>query len=170
MSLINDTVLVLNFSYEPLNVTSVKRAIVLVVLEKAEMVENGRGEYIHSPSSKFPKPSVVRLLHYVHPRLKAVRFTRSNIIKRDGGLCQYCGENKKELTIDHVIPLSIGGSDSWSNCVACCKECNNKKSNRTPFSAGMELVRKPKEPTPLYFLSIRSANNKSEWRKYLFLS
>ncbi len=170
MSLINDTVLVLNFSYEPLNVTSVKRALILLFLEKAELVENGRGEYISSPTRRFPKPSVVRLLRYIHPRLKSVRFTRSNIIKRDSGMCQYCGGNGKELTIDHVIPLSMGGEDSWGNCVACCKECNNKKGNRTPRIASMTLVRKPKEPTPLYFLSVRSSNRKKEWRKYLFMS
>jgi len=170
MSSINDTVLVLNFSYEPLNVTSVRRALILMFLSKAEIVENGGGEYISSASARYSKPSVVRLLYYIHPRMKSVRFTRSNIIKRDSGVCQYCGCNSRELTIDHVIPLSMGGTDSWRNCVACCKECNSRKGNRKPQMADMTLVRKPKEPTPLYFLSMRSNNSKKEWQKYLFMS
>jgi len=135
-------VLVLNASYEPLNITSWRRATVLLMKGKAERLEyNGKFLY-----TDFPQPTVIRLRHYVRVPYMEVPLTRRNILHRDGHTCQYCGYTGDKLTLDHVIPRSRGGGDTWENIVAACVCCNVKKGSRTPQEARMPLRHLPRQP------------------------
>ncbi len=128
----NSPVLVLNQSYEPLNVCRVRRAIVLIYQEKAEMLENGAG-FIHTVNRDFPIPSVIRLATMARRPYRADRrMTRLEIFRRDKFTCQYCGREFRQLTLDHVIPRSRGGQHTWENVVSACASCNRKKAGRTP--------------------------------------
>jgi 5-methylcytosine-specific restriction endonuclease McrA len=158
-------VLVLNASYEPLNITTWRRAVVLLLKGKAEEVEhNGRVVY-----ADFCLPTVIRLRHYVNIPYKAIPLTRRNVLYRDEYACQYCSSTADTLTIDHVVPRSRGGGDTWENVVSACVRCNIKKGNRTPNEADMPLQRQPRRPhSSLYFeiaKQVRSGSNR-EWRKY----
>ncbi|NEP15290.1 MAG: HNH endonuclease [Leptolyngbya sp. SIO4C1] len=159
-------VLVLNASYEPLNVTSWRRAVVLIIKGKAERIEHN-GKVIYAD---FPLPTVIRLRHYVRVPYKDIPLTRRNLLHRDGNTCQYCGYAGDGLTLDHIVPRSRGGIDSWENIVTACVRCNVKKGNRTPREAAMPLRTAPRKPhSSLYFeLSrhIRSGLHQ-EWRKYV---
>jgi 5-methylcytosine-specific restriction endonuclease McrA len=159
-------VLVLNASYEPLNITSWRRAVVLLLKDKAEQVEhNGRIIY-----ADFPLPTVIRLRQYVRVPYKDIPLTRRNILHRDGHACQYCGDTGETLTLDHVIPRSRGGADTWENMVTACVYCNVRKGNRKPSEARMKLRKTPRKPySSLYFevtKHLRSGSHQ-EWRKYV---
>ncbi|CAN1213189.1 HNH endonuclease [Tumidithrix helvetica PCC 7403] len=159
-------VLVLNASYEPLNITSWQRAVVLLIKGKAEQVEhNGKMLY-----PDFPLPTVIRLLHYITLPYKEVPLTRRNILHRDNHSCQYCSYTGDDLTLDHVIPKSRRGGETWDNIVTACVRCNVKKGNRTPKEASMPLRKAPRRPhSGLYFevtKYLRSGGHQ-EWRKYL---
>lgn len=139
-------VLILNASYEPLHVCSVKRAVGLLMHEVAERVED-TDRVLRSPRSVFPVPSVIRLKRFVRgPIRQRVAFNRKNVFRRDDHHCQYCGRHFSDLTLDHVMPRSRGGPTSWENVVACCKSCNAKKRDRTPDEARMHLLRQPYAP------------------------
>ncbi|MGF1494079.1 MAG: HNH endonuclease [Microcoleaceae cyanobacterium] len=159
-------VLVLNASYEPLNITSWRRAVVLLLKQKAEQVEHS-GKYL---LPDFPFPTVIRLRHYVSVPYKEIPLTRKNILHRDGHSCQYCGYTGDDLTLDHVVPRSRGGGESWENLVAACVRCNVKKGSRTPNEAGIKLLRTPRKPySSLYFevtKHLKSGMNQ-EWQKYV---
>jgi 5-methylcytosine-specific restriction endonuclease McrA len=159
-------VLVLNASYEPLNITSWRRAVVLLIKGKAEQVEHN-GKVIYAG---FPLPTVIRLRHYVRVPYKEVPLSRRNLLHRDGHACQYCGHGGDSLTLDHVVPRSRGGQDSWENIVVACVRCNVKKANRTPKEASMTLRTSPKRPqSGLQFEITKYLKNGSnqEWRKYM---
>ncbi len=159
-------VLVLNASYEPLNITSWRRAVVLLLKGKAEQIEHN-GKFIYT---NFPLPSVIRLLYYVRVPYKEIPLTRRNILERDRNACQYCNYKGDNLTLDHVIPRSRGGGDSWENLVTACVRCNVKKGNRTPKEANMELRSPPRKPySSLYFEIVKhtKGNHHQEWRKYV---
>lgn len=159
-------VLVLNASYEPLNITSWRRAVVLLLKGKAEQVEHN-GKYVYSG---FPLPTVIRLRHYVRVPYKEIPLTRRNLLHRDGHSCQYCGYSGDDLTLDHVVPRSRGGGDAWENIVTACVRCNVKKGNRTPKEAGMLLQVQPRKPySGLYFEVTKHVKNgvNQEWRKYV---
>lgn len=159
-------VLVLNASYEPLNLTSWRRAVVLLLKGKAEQLEYN-GQLIYAD---FPLPTVIRLRYYVRVPYKEIPLTRRNILERDSNRCQYCGYKGEQLTLDHVIPRSRGGGDSWDNMVAACVRCNVKKGNRTPKEAEMPLDRPPRRPySSLQFELARhiQGNRNQEWRKYV---
>ena len=139
-------VLILNASYEPLHVCSVKRAVALLMHEVAERVEDS-DQVMRSPSQVFPVPSVIRLTRYIkRPTRQRVAFNRKNVFRRDDHSCQYCGGRSSDLTLDHIVPRSRGGATSWSNVVACCRLCNARKRDRTPPEANMQLKRKPFAP------------------------
>jgi 5-methylcytosine-specific restriction endonuclease McrA len=147
-------VLILNASYEPLHVCSVKRAVMLLMHEVAERVEDSE-QVLRSPSQTFPVPSVIRLRKFVkRPPRHRVAFNRKNVFRRDDNTCQYCGNKSNDLTLDHVLPRSRGGPTSWENVVACCRRCNAKKRDRTPDEAKMSSlhvlvrVRHPAEHRP----------------------
>ena len=159
-------VLVLNASYEPLNITTWRRAVVLLIKDKAEQVEhNGKCVY-----AGFPLPTVIRLRHYVQIPYKEIPFTRRNILHRDSYSCQYCTYTGDELTLDHIIPRSRGGGDSWENIVAACVRCNVRKGSRTPKEANMPLRHQPRRPySSLHFevaKQVRGGRHE-EWRKYV---
>jgi 5-methylcytosine-specific restriction endonuclease McrA len=165
-------VLVLNASYEPIHICSVKRAILMVFTEKAFVVEVRELE-LHSPSQRLRVPSVIRLAGYVRiPYLDWV-FNRRNVFLRDNFTCQYCAERgvASELTLDHVIPRCRGGRTTWENVVTCCVDCNNRKADRMPGEAGFHLARTPKRPgSRCILLAARYAHGEAEkWRRYLFV-
>jgi 5-methylcytosine-specific restriction endonuclease McrA len=159
-------VLVLNASFEPLNLTSWRRAVVLLLKGKAEQLEHN-GKYIYS---NFPSPSVIRLRQYVRVPYKEIPLTRRNILERDRNTCQYCNHRGDQLTLDHVIPRSRGGGDTWENLVAACVRCNVKKGNRTPKEASMILLTQPRRPhSSLHFEIIKYTQDErnQEWKKYV---
>lgn len=165
-------VLLLNASFEPLNVIGWRRAIKLVVLEKAEIVEASPHE-VHSVSTRMHIPSVVRLTSFVRFRRREAKFSRRNIYTRDEFRCQYCGDRPpaQELTCDHVVPRSRGGRTEWSNIVTCCVPCNRHKGGRTPSEAGLRLIRVPAQPTWLWGVQNRFASRRppKSWHAYLYL-
>ena len=160
------TVLVLNASYEPLNITSWRRAIVLLLKGKAEQVEHN-GRYIYA---EFPLPTVIRLRYYVRVPYKEIPLTRRNLLERDRHTCQYCSYKGEQLTLDHIVPRSRGGGDSWENLVAACVRCNVRKGNRTPREANMRLRTQPRKPySSLHFDIVKhtQGNLNQEWKKYV---
>ncbi len=161
-------VLVLNQAYEPVTVTIAKRAVILVLLGKAEEVVNYK-EIVHSPSFQMPLPSIVRLGRYVRVRDKEIVLTRKNVLKRDNHRCQYCGRTSVPLTLDHVIPKQRGGSDTWNNLVAACHPCNVRKGNRIPAEAAMPLQRRPHKPSRITYFQKFVRRRQAAWRPYLFM-
>ena len=138
-------VLVLNFDYSPLNVTSLQSGFTLVVNGKAEIIKSAENP-ITTFTNTYVRPLINRLLKYINYRGSGLRVNRHRVFKRDNNECVYCG-SKKELTIDHVIPRSRGGKNTWDNLVTCCSKCNLKKGDKTPDEARMPLRRKPYEPS-----------------------
>ncbi len=169
MELLNKNVLVLNQNFEPLSVCSVKRAVVMVFLGKADIIESYDGYRIRSVSQQIPVPSIVRLDLYVRVPFRRVILSRKNILKRDQHQCQYCGRKDRILTVDHVIPRHLGGKDGWENLVCACVKCNSVKGNRTPDQANMKLLRKPKRPNNITFIQHFVGISDERWRRYLFL-
>ncbi len=167
--LINHPVLVLNQSYEPLAVCRARRAIVLVFQGKAEMLEDGLG-YMHSIARTVPIPSVIRLWQMVRRPRRERKMSRYEIFNRDKYTCQYCGEQSRHLTLDHVTPRYRGGQHTWENVVSACVDCNRKKAGRTPKEAGMKLIRPPAPPTGhhLFVVPHQYAHKRDEWRKYFY--
>lgn len=159
-------VLVLNQDYSPLMVCSVERAFVLVYLNKSEMVRTANGHQLRSITRSFPMPSVIRLNRYVHAPYKGVTLTRQNVFKRDNFECVYCG-TRRELTLDHVMPSSRGGTHSWTNLVTACKRCNTRKGDFTPEEAEMALRQNPFKPSYALFLRDLSGMNQKEWDEFL---
>ena len=159
-------VLVLNASYEPLNITNWRRAVVLLLKGKAETLESN-GKFIYTD---FPLPTVIRLRHYIKVPYKEIPLTRRNLLERDRHTCQYCNYKGEQLTLDHVITRSRGGGETWENLVAACVRCNIKKGNRTPKEAQMPLNYTPRRPySSLLFEIIKHTrnDNNQEWRKYV---
>jgi 5-methylcytosine-specific restriction endonuclease McrA len=160
-------VLVLNATYEPINVCTVRRAVVLLLKEKAEVVEHGEFA-LHSVSCTISRPVVIRLVTYVRiPRdTHRRKITRRAVFARDDWTCQYCG-SRSNLTVDHVVPRSKGGSSSWENIVASCAPCNRRKGNALPRQAGMRLLKRPRTPSPHVFIQVASPSIPAAWRQYL---
>ena len=165
---INYPVLVLNQSYEPLNICRARRALVLIFDGKAELVEDGTG-FIHTTRSIVPLPSVIRLAYMVkRPRMDP-KLTRFEVFNRDQFTCQYCGKQTRQLTLDHVVPRHLGGEHSWENLISACVICNHKKAGRTPEQARMKLLRKPAKPRSktLFTVPYHYRQTFSQWQKYL---
>lgn len=168
-SILNQHVLVLNQNYEPLQICNVQRAMVMLFLDRVEMVEKDGG-FVHTVTKKYPMPSVVRVKRYIKYHGFEIVLSRKNILRRDGYRCQYCGKHYHHLTIDHVIPKRRGGKDTWENLVSACVRCNNFKGDRTPEEADMPLLKKPKKPHFVQFLRQQVGNPKQSWRPYIFMS
>jgi len=163
-------VLVLNATYEPLNVISVRRAVLLLLKEKAEIVE-AAGAWLHSEQLALPVPLVIRLVCYVRiPRHFSLPLSRRTVLARDHYTCQYCGERlpKAILTVDHVQPRSKGGDTCWENVVAACGSCNRRKGGRTPDEARMPLLREPRRPRYLALTLLEEASAPQVWDKYMY--
>ena len=137
--------LVLNAGYEPLAIVSFKRALVLVMNRKADIIESDENDPVWGATEIYERPAVIVLNRYVRiPRAQRVPVTRRGVLRRDGHRCAYCGRSAN--TIDHVQPRSRGGANSWENLVAACVKCNNLKSDRTPAEMGWKLRFRPVEP------------------------
>ncbi|MEZ4494299.1 MAG: HNH endonuclease [Dehalococcoidia bacterium] len=161
------SVLVLNQNYEPLNVCNVRRALILVLRGKAEVIEAGR-EAWHSATVAFTLPSVIRLVQYIRRPRPKLRLTRREVFNRDNWMCQYCGRPGKDLTLDHVMPRHRGGPHTWENLVSACKQCNHRKAGRTPSEAGMRLLQEPIAPrVALYHAFFPYLGSQLEWRKFV---
>ncbi len=158
-------VLVLNASYEPLNICTWRRAVVLLMKGKAEQIEHN-GKLIYT---NLPVPTVIRLRSYVKIPYKEISLSRRNLLHRDNYTCQYCGDRRHDLTIDHIVPRSKGGTDSWENVVAACLKCNVKKGDRTPKEANMVMNTTPRRPpSHVYFeISKHAASGEFSWKKYV---
>jgi 5-methylcytosine-specific restriction endonuclease McrA len=164
-------VLVLNASYEPINVCAARRALVLV-LKGVAMTEEENGHFLHAARVAMRVPSVIRLLEYRRIPHQSRALSRKNILLRDRNTCQYCATvlASSELTLDHVIPRSRGGSSTWENLVACCHTCNRRKGNQSPTEAGMKLMREPRAfnlHTSRHIMRLMGRSD-DKWRKYLF--
>ncbi|MBN1189845.1 MAG: HNH endonuclease [Dehalococcoidales bacterium] len=160
--------LVLNESYEPLNVCRARRALSLIFRGKAEMLENGTGD-IHTTRNSYPLPSVIRLAYMVKRPRPQPKLTRVEIFNRDHYTCQYCGKQSHQLTLDHVVPRKQGGKHTWDNLVSACASCNRKKAGRTPEQARMKLSKIPVRPSASVYISIpyHFLETQGPWQKYL---
>lgn len=155
--------LILNVSDRPLAVVSVRRAVVLVLKEKAEIVVSN-GVVFHSEHRELAAPSVARLRYYVHVPYRAeAALTRRAVFARDDWICQYCGRTAENL--DHVVPRSRGGRHTWDNVVASCRRCNSRKENRLPSEAGLHPARAPFAPPDAFRLSL--GQMEPDWEPYL---
>jgi 5-methylcytosine-specific restriction endonuclease McrA len=160
-------VLVLNASYEPLNVTTVRRAHVLVYKGKAEVIEE-LDQPLHSATDTYPWPHVIRLVTYVKvPRTAQRKISRRALFARDEWSCVYCGTTSGRLTLDHVIPRSRGGGSVWENVVTSCAPCNLRKGNRLPEEVSMKLRKEPRPPAPVLFIRLAAPKIPMTWRPYL---
>ncbi len=157
--------LVLNATYEPLCVVSARRALILVLDERAELV-HGTGREYRSARASFPEPSVVRLSQYVRvPRQGRIAISRRSVFARDGHHCQYCGAAAEN--IDHVVPRSRGGTHTWDNVVAACRRCNAAKEDRLLEETPFVLRRKPVAPRSRVWLLVASGEVRAEWAAYV---
>jgi 5-methylcytosine-specific restriction endonuclease McrA len=162
-------VLVLNATYEPLSVVTLRRAIVLLIKDKAEVLEAAE-QHIHSANLNMPLPLVIRLVYFVRvPRMVSIPLTRRSLFMRDHYSCQYCGATppRANLTMDHVVPKTRGGSTDWENLVCACKECNLRKGSRTPEEASMPLHSIPERPRYLAIVVLAHAPAHETWCKYI---
>ena len=166
--ILNGNVLILNQDYQPLSVCNVKKSLLLLFMDKAEMLHDHPQRKIRTVSTEYDYPSVIRLRKYARIPFKNIVLSRKNILKRDGFRCQYCGTHES-LTIDHVIPKSRGGKDTWENLAAACTQCNHKKGNRTPREASLKLKRKPYRPNHIIFLRDFYGRVEEDWKAYLYM-
>src|SRR5665213_822505 len=157
--------LVLNATYEPICIVSSRRALVLILDEKAEMVHCSEFHF-HSARAAFPEPSVVRLGQYIRvPRMTRVAITRRSVFARDGHRCQYCGAQAEN--IDHVVPKSRGGTHSWDNVVAACRRCNSAKEDYLLEESSFVLRRRPTPPRSSVWLLCASGDIHVDWEPYV---
>ena len=162
-----ERVLVLNASYESLNVCSLRRAHVLVWKGKAEVIES-HGKPLRSSCSTFTRPHVIRLVTYVRvPRGVTKRISRRVLFARDGWKCVYCGTDGNRLTLDLVFPRSRGGTSVWENVVTSCAPCNHRKGDRLLEETSMTLRTPPRPPTPVLFIRLATDHVPDTWRRYL---
>jgi len=166
-------VLVLNASYEPINICAARRAL-LLILKGVAMAEESHGHSLRTSLRDYHLPSVIRLLEYRRIPHQTRALSRKNILLRDHNTCQYCGRilPSNQLTLDHVTPRSRGGGSTWENLVACCHECNHSKGNMMPEECGMKPMRPPR-PFSLHtsrHLMRMIGGGEQLWRKYLYFN
>ncbi len=167
MKNLHEPVLVLNANFAPINVCTTKRAIVLMLTGKASLVLNGRG-FIQTVSRTYPRPSIIRLGMMIKRPRPSVKLNKREIFRRDNYTCQYCGQPKKNLTVDHVIPRRLGGGHTWENLVTACAVCNHQKGGRTAEQAGLRLPTKPAVPSSsAFYIFGRYVGHNNEWVPFL---
>ena len=159
-------VLVLNLNYVPVNVCTVRRAIVLLGKDKAELLENHRGQ-LRTVTAIIEAPSIIRLVYLVKRPFLPRKLSKKEVFLRDRFTCQYCGKKTQDLTLDHVVPRRQNGIHAWNNVVAACTKCNLRKAGRTPSEANMTLVREPRAPDPNPYLILQNRSILEEWRPYI---
>ncbi|MFM9874451.1 MAG: HNH endonuclease [Fimbriimonadaceae bacterium] len=161
-------VLLLNANYEPLNVCNLRRAVSLILVGKAEVIDD-TGTHFLSSEDIHEIPSIVRMRYQVRRPIPKLRLSRHSILARDNYECQYCGSTR-DLTLDHVIPRWTGGPHTWENLVTCCRKCNLKKADKTPLQANMKLKKTPKQPHYVPYLSLQkymTAIEREDWAFYI---
>jgi 5-methylcytosine-specific restriction endonuclease McrA len=157
--------LVLNATYEPLCVVPIRRAVVLVLGERADVLHD-TGDAMHSEHLTVPIPSVLRLRTYVRvPFRRRAPLNRRGVFARDGHRCQYCGADAE--SIDHVIPRSKGGEHAWENVVAACRACNVRKGDRLLATTSMQLRRRPSAPHDSAWVTVAVGAVPDSWEQYL---
>ena len=167
-SILNTEVLVLNKAYEPLDICNVKRAIVMIFLEKAEAVVP-MGQVLRRVTDEYQVPSVIRVKRYISPVNDAVVLNKKNLFRRDNHTCQYCGKKSNQLTIDHIVPKVKGGKDTWENLVTACHRCNNQKGDKDLEATNMTLLKKPRKPNRIHRLrKFAGEKARNKWRTFLF--
>jgi 5-methylcytosine-specific restriction endonuclease McrA len=164
--LIRAPVLVLNLNYVPVNVCTVRRAIVLVTKGKAELLESHLGQ-LHTVSRDIDAPSVIRLAYMVKRPFLPRKLSKKEVFMRDKFTCQYCGKKIHDLTLDHVIPRRQHGAHTWENVVTACSRCNLHKAGRTPAEANMRLGTVPRAPDPNPYLILQNRVILEEWEIYI---
>jgi len=158
--------LVLNATYEPLCVVPIRRAVILVLKQKAEILHEDGGGALHSERMAIPIPSVIRLKYFVKVPIRArASLSRRAVFIRDHHQCQYCGNAAEN--VDHVIPRSRGGTHTWDNVVAACKRCNSRKENRFPAEVGMHLRSTPRTPHETVWIVVAVGRVDPKWSQYL---
>lgn len=183
---LNDATLVLNRNWVPVDITTVLNALTKVYEGAARVIK--ADDYslhdfdswaqlrvaegapcIRTATLEIPVPEVIVLAKYGDVPVRGVAFSRSNLYRRDRYTCQYCGAKPgtQELTIDHVLPRSRGGTSTWSNCVVACVKCNFKKANRTPVEAGLKLAKTPCKPTWTPKLTLARIPYRASWEKFV---
>jgi 5-methylcytosine-specific restriction endonuclease McrA len=161
-------VLILNQNFEPLAVCRARRAMVLLYLRKAELLESYEHMMLRSVNMALPLPSVLRLNHYVRVVRREIPLNKRNLFRRDSHKCQYCGKTTSNLTADHVVPRALGGAETWENLVCACMECNSRKGDKLLHQSGLKLLRRPKKPHYFTFVMSALGDVPPLWRKYLF--
>lgn len=157
--------LVLNATFEPLSVVPARRAVCLVLADKAEVVEDD-GTVLHSASMSVPNPLVIRLRYVVKvPFHRRTALSRRAVFARDDSRCQYCGGHAD--SIDHIMPRSRGGEHAWENVAAACRPCNLSKRDRTPEEAGMRLARPARVPREMAWITVAVQRVPEAWKPYL---
>jgi len=160
--------LVLNQSYEPLTTCSAIKAITLLFLSKADLIIARQDKYLKSVNNQFPYPSVIKLNQYKKVKFREIEVSKKNILKRDSHTCQYCNSTSVLLTVDHIMPKSRGGLDTWDNLTTACFRCNNAKGDRTPSEAKMPLLTKPFRPTYFNFFVMGLDKGGDEWKQFMY--
>ena len=160
-------VLILNSSYEPLQIISLKKALKLIFKEKVEVIKSLEDKFYSTLTQTFQMPSVIRLHIQVKVARKTVPYTRKNILIRDKFTCQYCGVKNPKMTIDHIHSISRGGGHTWTNVVVACIKCNVTKSNKHLHETEFKLMSKPKEPTFLHNLKNKHSD-RTDWQEFFF--
>ena len=165
----NIKTLKLDNSYRPIEIVDAIEALVLCLIGKAQVIESYK-EKINSVSQSFELPAVIVLNRYVKYKFKILAVHRKEIIIRDKNQCQYCGKkfHSDKLTLDHVLPKSKGGQNTWDNLVAACKKCNQKKGDKTPEQANMNLLNKPTKPKYNILRSLNTNEISDLWKNYLW--
>lgn len=163
---LSSPVLVLNLNYVPINISTVRRAIILLSKGKAELLENHRGE-IRTVTATVGAPSIIRLVYLVKRPFAPRKLSKKEIFLRDRYTCQYCGKKSQDLTLDHVVPRRQRGAHTWENVVAACSRCNLRKAGRTPEEANMRLKTEPRVPQPNPYRILQNRNILDEWKPYL---
>lgn len=159
-------VLVLNLNYVPINVSTVRRAIILLSKGKAELLENHSGA-VHTIAARVDAPSIIRLVYLVKRPFAPRKLSKKEIFLRDQYTCQYCGKKTPDLTLDHVVPRRQRGTHTWENVVTACSRCNLHKAGRTPAEANMRLKQEPRAPQPNPYRILQNRAILEEWRPYL---
>ncbi len=166
VQLIHAPVLVLNLNYVPLNICTVRRAVILVGKGKAELLENHRGQ-LRTVTMLVDVPSIIRLVYLVKKPFLPRKLSKKEVFLRDRFTCQYCGKTSHDLTLDHVVPRRQQGSHTWENVVAACNRCNLRKAGRTPAEANMLLKKEPRAPDPNPYLILQNRTLLDEWLPYV---
>jgi len=157
--------LVLNATFEPLSIVPSRRALMLLLDDKAELIHSTE-RHFRAARVAFPEPSVVRLARYVRvPYQSRVALNRRAVFARDGHRCQYCGSTAEN--IDHVVPRSRGGTHTWDNVVAACRRCNTRKEDRLVHEVGLTLRRAPSQPRERVWFLVATGGLRPDWEPYL---